>query len=135
MEREKITFGYRSSSLAGTMIVSAVFTLKSGDKNDILRAVSETLLHRQEKQPLGTFNAGSVFKNPPGMSAGALIEATGLKGYRIGGAEISRKHANFIINTGSALASDVTALIAVARDKVLAQSGIALETEIKIIEA
>ena len=132
---EEISFGYRSSSLEGKALISAVLSLKTADKNDILKALSKNLIYRQGTQPTGTLNAGSVFKNPQGKSAGALIEAAGLKGYTVGGAQISHKHANFIINTGSAKASDVAALIEIVRDKVRAESGIALETEIKIIEA
>jgi UDP-N-acetylmuramate dehydrogenase len=133
--RANITFGYRSSSLAGQVVVSAVLALKSTDKNDILKAVNKILIHRQQTQPIGTFNAGSVFKNPPSTSAGALIEAAGLKGYRVGGAQVSQKHANFIVNTGAATSADVVTVIKLIREKVRAKCGITLETEIKIIEA
>ena len=88
---------------------------------------------REETQPVGTWNAGSVFKNPPEDSAGRLIEACGLKGLKFGGAEISEKHANFIINKGNAKASDVKSLIAAVHQKVKEKFGIELELEIKLV--
>jgi UDP-N-acetylmuramate dehydrogenase len=95
--------------------------------------MKEFLQRRIASQPLGQPNAGSVFRNPAGDHAARLIEACGLKGHRIGGAAISDKHANFIVNTGSATAADIERLIALARDTVRARFGIALETEVRII--
>lgn len=88
---------------------------------------------RKASQPLGLPSCGSVFKNPPGDHAARLIEAAGLKGVRIGGAEVSPKHANFIINTGGATAADIEALIQRVRDTVLACHGVALDTEVHIV--
>jgi UDP-N-acetylmuramate dehydrogenase len=88
---------------------------------------------RKASQPLGLPSCGSVFKNPPGDHAARLIEAAGLKGTRVGGAEVSPKHANFIINTGGATAADIEALINQVRDTVLARHGIRLETEVRIV--
>lgn len=88
---------------------------------------------RKASQPLGLPSCGSVFKNPPGDHAARLIEAAGLKGARIGGAEVSPKHANFIINTGGATAADIEALINRVRDTVLARHGIQLDTEVQFL--
>jgi UDP-N-acetylmuramate dehydrogenase len=88
---------------------------------------------RKASQPLGLPSCGSVFKNPPGDHAARLIEAAGMKGARIGGAEVSPKHANFIINTGGATAADIEALIVRVRDVVEAQHGVRLETEVQIV--
>ena len=133
LSREKIKFFYRSSNLEGKIVVGAVFHLKKAPKNDIVNKITELMRRRQETQPTGTWNAGSVFKNPPEDSAGRLIEACGLKGLAFGGAEVSGKHANFIINNGSAKASDVRALIAAVHTKVKEKFGIELDLEIKLI--
>jgi UDP-N-acetylmuramate dehydrogenase len=130
--REKIKFFYRSSSLEGKMLLGAVFHLKKAQKNDILNKIAGLMRRREETQPVSTWNAGSVFKNPPEDSAGRLIEECGLKGLKFGGAVISQKHANFIVNTGSAKASDVRALIAAVHGKVKEKFGIELELEIKL---
>ena len=87
----------------------------------------------REKHPLEYRNAGSVFKNPKGMPAGKIIEEAGLKGTRIGGAQVSEKHGNFIVNLGSATARDIIGLIELVQKKVLEAKGIALEPEVKII--
>ena len=100
---------------------------------DALDAVKSLLRERQEKQPLGLPSCGSVFRNPEGGFAAQLIESAGLKGYRIGGAEVSRKHANFIINTGAATAADVEALIEHVRSTVEERHGIQLELEVHIV--
>ena len=91
------------------------------------------LAERANRQPLDLPSCGSVFKNPPGGFAGQLIEAAGLKGEKIGGAQISTTHANFIVNTGGAKASDVISLIAKARALVRFRTGIVLEPEVKIL--
>jgi len=88
---------------------------------------------RLAKQPYEQPSAGSVFKNPPNDYAGRLIEAAGLKGVRVGGAMISEKHANFIVNTGGAKAEDILALMELAREKVRRQSGVELEAEIRVV--
>lgn len=134
-ERREIEFGYRHSGLAGSLILRASINLKNAAKNDILKTISELLTRRSQTQPAGTWNAGSVFKNPPGDSAGRLIDACGLKGLTFGGAKISEKHANFIINTGSATASDIRSLITIIHERVQDRFGISLELEIKIVEA
>jgi UDP-N-acetylmuramate dehydrogenase len=88
---------------------------------------------RQQKQPLGLPSCGSVFRNPPGQHAAQLIETSALKGYRIGGAVVSEKHANFIINTGDATAADVEALIEHVRSTVEERHGVRLELEVHIV--
>jgi UDP-N-acetylmuramate dehydrogenase len=93
----------------------------------------ESYRRRQQTQPLWLPNAGSIFKNPPGDFAGRLIEETGLKGKKIGGAMISPKHANYIVNTGGARAEDVLALMEMAKEKVRGKTGIELEPEIRVV--
>jgi UDP-N-acetylmuramate dehydrogenase len=128
-------FAYRTSALENRVILGVALNLKKGHKNDILNHVRERALRRAQTQPAGTWNAGSVFRNPPGESAGRLIEAVGLKGLKFGGAQVSEKHANFIVNTGDATSSDIRSLISTVRHKVKEQSGIDLELEIKIVGA
>lgn len=130
--RSDINFAYRSSGLENTVILGASFHLKKGQKNDIVTEINNRLSRREESQPQGTGNAGSVFKNPPGDSAGRLIESAGLKGARCGGAVVSDKHANFIINTGHASAQDVRTLISIIQKKVRETFNVPLEPEIKI---
>jgi UDP-N-acetylmuramate dehydrogenase len=104
--------------------------LRPGDRNGILTSVEKQLARRAERQPLGTKNCGSVFKNPPGDFAARLIEAAGLKGHRIGGARVSPKHANFIENTDNASAADVRQLIALIKKTVRDRFGTDLELEV-----
>ena len=113
--------------------VSAVFGLARGDGKRSRQQVKELLEKRLAAQPLGEPNAGSVFRNPPGAYAARLIEDCGLKGRRIGGAIISPKHANFIVNTGGARAADIEALIALAQVSVKEKFGIELEREVRIV--
>lgn len=114
MSKEDLEFDYRSSIFKKEkdyIIVSAVLKLAHGNKEEILEKISKRRVKRLETQPLDMPSAGSVFRNPPNMSAGALIEQCGLKGYNINGAEISKKHANFIVNTGGATGKDIIKLI------------------------
>ena len=99
-----------------------------------MKKLKENLESRKEKQPLEYPSAGSVFRNPLGYSAGKLIEDTGLKGYRVGDAMVSYKHANFIVNVGHATSEDVLKLIKLIQDKVEEKTGILLETEQEFIE-
>jgi len=128
--REKLEFSYRRSNLGGEIVTAVVLRLRRGDPGEIRALMRRQLDRRAERQPLGTFNCGSVFKNPPGDHAGRLIEAAGLKGHRIGGARISPKHANFIENTDKAGAADVKALIDLARARVKEKFGVELELEV-----
>ena len=125
-------FGYRTSVYRSTddVILSAEFTLTPGDPEAIAAKAKQNMDSRRSKQPLEFPNAGSVFKRPEGAFPGALIEQAGLKGLRIGGAEISEKHANFIINRGNATADDILRLTETAQNTVYQKFGIHLETEI-----
>lgn len=129
--------GYRSVTLrnapADEWFIGATFRFERGDGAESRLLMKEFLQRRIASQPLGQPNAGSVFRNPPDDYAARLIEACGLKGRRIGGAALSDKHANFIVNTGGATAADIEALIALARDTVRSRFGIVLETEVRII--
>lgn len=128
--------GYRSVAAHEAReewFIGATFRFHRGDGAASRMLMKDFLRRRIASQPLGQPNAGSVFRNPPGDHAARLIEACGLKGTRIGGAAISGKHANFIINTGGARAADIEALIALARDTVQARFGIALEAEVRIV--
>jgi UDP-N-acetylmuramate dehydrogenase len=134
LKREQIDFSYRKSSLENSVISDVYFSLKKTTENDSLATVFESVQKRLKTQPLSFPNAGSIFKNPKGFSIGKLIEETGLKGVRIGGAQISELHGNFIINVGEASAKDVLALISLIEEKIYKQFSIKLETEIKIIK-
>lgn len=132
--RNDLFFEYRKLHLpAGTIIVSGIFHLERGDREIIRQQIGEITDKRRQRHPLDYPSAGSIFKNPAGHAAGLLIEAAGLKGLQIGGARISEKHGNFIINAGQAKASDILALIERAQKEVLAQTGITLETEVRIV--
>lgn len=134
LRRDRIAFAYRASNLpADLIILSARFALQKGEEALIRRRMSDIMAKRQEKHPLQYPNAGSVFKNPPGLPAGQLIEELGLKGLRLGDVQVSKKHANFIVNKGQGTASDMMALITIIQEKVKKERGIALETEIVMI--
>jgi len=114
------------------IIISAEFALQAGDRQELQARATEYLAQRRSMQPKG-FSAGSVFRNPSGDTAGRLIEAVGLKGTRYGGAQISEKHANFIINCDGATAADVLALMDLARQSVFGHCGVALQPEIVLV--
>jgi UDP-N-acetylmuramate dehydrogenase len=134
LQRDEISFGYRTSGLPSESIVlNAQFKLKKGQQEQIKGKISEIIKWRQERHPLNLPNAGSIFKNMPGQPAGRLIEEMGLKGASCNDAEVSPKHANFIVNKGRATASDVIALIAEIQKKVKKEKGINLETEVVIV--
>lgn len=129
-----LRFRYRHTELPpGAVVTRARFALRAGDAELSERLMEEDLANRKRTQPLTQPNFGCVFTNPPGSFAGALIEKAGLKGYRIGNAEISRIHANFIVNSGGATAADVTGLMAEAQRRVFAHTGISLSPEVKRI--
>jgi UDP-N-acetylmuramate dehydrogenase len=130
--KEECEFSYRSSIFKNLseIILSAEFNFTHADKEAISKNRKEVLAWRLEKQPLQYPNAGSIFKNPHAESAGALIESCGLKGYRIGDAEVSALHANFIVNKGNATAKDVRALMEKIIQEVKKKHGISLEAEI-----
>jgi UDP-N-acetylmuramate dehydrogenase len=130
-------FAYRQSafktSKAGWVIVSATFRTDDDSPQAVRARLLEVQKHRRATQPIEQRSLGSTFKNPPGDSAGRLIDSSGLKGMRIGGAQISPKHANFIVNLGGASADDVLALMAEMRNRVFERFGIELEPEIRVI--
>ena len=117
----------------GSVILSALLRIDRTTPATVRAEVDELLARREKTQPLSVPSCGSVFKNPPGDFAGRLIEAAGLKGHRVGGAQISPLHANFIANVGGATASDVMELIRLAKERVRAQSGTRLECEVRIV--
>lgn len=131
---EEMGFGYRTAKIpGGHLVLEATITLRRGTEEKIKTRVKELMDRRKQHQPWGMPSAGSVFKNPQDVAAGQLIESSGLKGKTVGGAQISEKHANFIVNLGSAKAADVLALMEMVKEKVLEVHNVRLEPEIKII--
>jgi UDP-N-acetylmuramate dehydrogenase len=132
---EAFNVGYRSVQGLGEneWFISAEFKLRKGDKQKSLAKIKELLESRNQSQPTGDYNCGSVFRNPPGDYAARLIEFCGLKGYQQGGACVSNKHANFITNTGNAKASDIEALISHVADEVYQKTGIRLIQEVHVV--
>lgn len=143
-QKEKFLYSYRNFAIKGEsdfrsakapIIVEAVIQLRSGNPETIEKEAKFILDRRSETQPKGFGNAGCFFKNPsPQESAGKLIDLAGLKGYRVGGAVVSEKHANYIINSGTATAEDVLTLSQVIREKVFQMFQIRLEPEVRIVE-
>ena len=134
--REDMGFSYRHSRLEDTpgIVIAAVFCLTPLDSGDIMNRMKELMAKRSASQPLDLPSAGSAFKRPVGGFAAALIDEAGLKGYQVGGAAISRKHAGFAVNLGGATARDVTELLRQVSDRVYEKSGIRLEPEVRIWE-
>ncbi len=132
---EKLTYSYRHTRLMeeGYIVTKAMIRLKEGDAASLTAAADETMHLRREKQPLEYPSAGSVFKNPEGSHAGYLVEQCGLRGKRVGNAQVSEKHGNFIVNLGDCTAKDVLTLIEEVRDTVKKEKGYDLETEVLII--
>ena len=128
-------FAYRMSAFQkkNAVILRTVFALTPGEPQVISARMQELAEKRRASQPLELPSAGSAFKRPVGGYAAALIEQAGLKGERVGDAQVSAKHAGFIVNVGNATASDVLALIQRVQDAVFAQSGVSLETEVRVI--
>ncbi|HWQ88746.1 MAG TPA: UDP-N-acetylmuramate dehydrogenase [Desulfitobacteriaceae bacterium] len=136
LSRAELQFAYRQCSLRGkAWILEAEFIFEPGDRKELVNFMKNSLAKRKASQPLNLPNAGSVFRNPPGDSAGRLLEAAGWKGKSRGGARVSEKHANFIVNTGQATAGDVLSLIEDIRKDILKKFGIELESEIEYLGA
>ncbi len=136
IDREEHDFRYRESIYTRNpdyIILAVMLELKPGKVEDIVAKMNENIRTRKEKQPLEYPSAGSVFKRPVGFYAGELIEKCGLKGYRIGGAEVSEKHAGFIINRGGAKAEDVMRLVSYVKTKVFLEYSVELECEIRYL--
>ncbi len=131
---EECGFAYRSISMPnGEVILDARFRLKTGDGEKIRARIDEILKMRRARHPYDLPSAGSVFKNPSAEPAGRLIEAAGLKGARCGDAQVSEKHANFIVNRGRATAGDILALMKTVQERVFREKGIRLDPEIRIV--
>jgi UDP-N-acetylmuramate dehydrogenase len=131
-----ILFDYRQSSLSGEIIIEVEFSLSEGEKRQIENEIKEIAELRKNKQPIisaGVGTCGSVFKNPEDFSAGELIEKSGLKGMKVGGAEVSRKHCNYFLTTPEATSRDFIELVKLVREKVRKETGITLELEVKVI--
>lgn len=134
LKKTNISFGYRHTRLPEHLIiVEAAFQLDDGDPETILANMERMLAERKASQPLWNRSSGCMFKNPPGTSAGLLIDKAGCKGLTVGAVEVSNIHANFIVNTGGNSAEDVLKLIEQVRQRVLQIHGIVLETEVQII--
>lgn len=129
---DQMNLGYRTSVFKNTdlIIISVVFKLKQGNANEIKAAMDDFFARRRDKQPLEFPSAGSTFKRPEGCFAGALIEKNKLKGMSVGGAQVSEKHAGFVINTGYATCSDVLSLMKKVQETVKAADGVDLEPEV-----
>lgn len=133
-DREDMVFSYRESHLPrGTIVTQVRMRLSKGEVEEVSSRVRELVTRRKRSQPSGYPNSGSMFRNPPGDFAGRLIEAAGLKGKRVGRAEISVRHANFIVNLGGAKADEVRDLMEMARAEVKKQFGIELEPEVRLL--
>lgn len=131
-EKDDLIFEYRKSNITAKFILRATFGLSQDDPERILAKVKEIWMYKKNSQPLADKSAGCIFKNPRGLSAGALIDQAGLKGLQIGGAEVSTKHANFIVAHKNARAADVLALIHTIQEKVNAKFDVDLETEVVV---
>ena len=131
----QLDFSYRHSvfSAGEGIVLGAKLKLETGDKDTIKAEMDELMARRKASQPLELPSAGSTFKRPTGYFAGTLIEGCGLKGCRVGGAEVSPKHAGFVVNVGGATCADVLALIEKVRKTVYDAHGVMLEPEVKII--
>ena len=134
-DKGSLDFGYRRSVYSGGnyVITGASVILAKSDKNEIKAKMDDLLSRRKAKQPLDYPSAGSTFKRPEGYFAGALIEQCGLKGFCIGGAQVSEKHAGFVINKGGATANDILSLVEYVKETVYKNTGVILEPEIKFI--
>ena len=130
-----MAFGYRTSIVKTKpcVVLSTVLKLQKGDRSEISATMQELSAKRREKQPLEYPSAGSTFKRPEGYFAAALIDQCGLKGLTVGGAQVSEKHAGFVINRGGATCADVLALMAQVQQRVWEEKGVRLEPEVKVI--
>lgn len=135
IQRDELDFGYRHSRVQdeGDIVITATFKLQSGNATEIQAKMDDLNARRAAKQPLDLPSCGSVFKRPTGYFAGKLIHDAGLQGYQFGGAQVSTKHAGFIVNVDHATASDYLAVIQHVEATVLTKAGVQLETEVRII--
>ncbi|HSI34112.1 MAG: UDP-N-acetylmuramate dehydrogenase [Phycisphaerae bacterium] len=130
--RDDLIFEYRHTNISAPFILGATLALEEDDPDRIMKKTKEIWMFKRNSQPLNTKNAGCVFKNPRGVSAGFLIDQAGLKGLQVGGAEVSRVHANFLVAHPGCSADDVKKLIKIIQEKVWEKNEIGLETEVQI---
>ena len=132
LDRDTMEFGYRTSVIKNRpfVVVEAVFKLQKGDKEAIRAKMDDFTARRREKQPLEYASAGSTFKRPEGYFAGKLIMDSGMRGFRIGGAQVSEKHCGFVINTGNATSEDIAELMSEVQERVKERFGVMLEPEV-----
>jgi len=133
IDADEAGFGYRNSNLCEHIVLDAIFIFSAKSQHVIDFSCQQAVRKRMEKQPLQSASAGSFFKNPSSSAAGLLIEKAGLKGMIMGGAKVSGRHANFIVNTGHATAADIYGLMQQVRERVYRNSGIMLEPEVKLL--
>lgn len=135
LSADDLQFAYRKTALqnSGLIVTSVTVTLKKATQSDIYAKMDDFSQRRISKQPLELPSAGSMFKRPLGYFAGTLIDQTGLKGYTVGGAQVSEKHAGFVVNIGNATAADVLQLIKDVQDRVMAAHGVYLQPEVLVI--
>ena len=131
---EKADWSYRHSMMSdeGLVVLGATLQLAAGNKDDIRAKMDDLAQRRSSKQPLEMASAGSTFKRPEGYFAGKLIQDAGLRGYKVGGAQVSEKHTGFVVNAGGATAADVRQLIADVQARVKEEFGVELEPEVKM---
>jgi len=130
--KDDLVFDYRSTNIAARFVLGATLELEQDDPERIMKKTKEIWMYKRNTQPLNTKSCGCIFKNPRGLSAGALIDQAGLKGLKVGGAEVSDKHANFIIAHPGCRADDVMKLVKIIREKVFEKNEIWLESEVQI---
>ena len=135
LDHEQLEFAYRHTSLqnSGRVVLKAELSLQQGDRESVQAKMADFNQRRENKQPLEMPSAGSTFKRPPGFFAGTLIDECGLKGFTVGGAQVSLKHAGFVVNTGHATARDVLGVIAGVQARVLKEKGVHLYPEVLIL--
>ena len=130
--KDDLVFDYRSTNISAKFILGATLELEPDDPDRIMKRTKEIWMYKRNTQPLNTKSCGCIFKNPRGLSAGALIDQAGLKGFKVGGAEVSEKHANFIIAHPGCRADDIMKLVKIIREKVFDKNEIHLESEVQI---
>lgn len=130
--KDDLVFDYRETNISAKFILDATLELEEDDPHRILHKTKEIWMFKRNSQPLNSKNAGCIFKNPRGLSAGALIDQAGLKGLRVGGAEVSEKHANFIVAHPGCVTEDVNTLMKIIRERVFEKNEILLESEVQI---
>jgi UDP-N-acetylmuramate dehydrogenase len=130
--KDDLVFDYRSTNISAKFILSATMELEEEDPDRIMKKTKEIWFFKRNTQPLNTKNCGCIFKNPRGLSAGALIDQAGLKGFSVGGAEVSNIHANFIVAHPGCKADDVMKLIKIIQEKVFEKNEIQLDVEVQV---